>query len=391
MRISVFLGNLGTGGAERVAVWLANTLSDLGHDVSVVTLAPIGADAYPVSAKVKRVSLDSFGEHRGAVAKILATAKRILALRRYLRVSRSDAVVAFMTQESVMAILATRGMHSRCIVSERNAPWLRNPSGLWHWGRQSTYRLADAVVVQTEDVAVWVRRNTAALRTMIIPNAALGELAGNDAVLHPNSLIPPGRRVLLAVGSKPHQKGFDLLVAAFSQVAAQLPEWDLVLLGVDPVGAEQSPQISKLLSYIEECGLSRRVHLPGRVGNMVDWYDVARVFVLSSRFEGMPNALLEAMAVGTACVSFDCPTGPRALIRDGENGILVPPEDVDALSVALKRLARDEDLCKRLGVQALGVRETHDAERITYLWEQVIMGSTAPATTAMADSRKRTI
>ncbi len=391
MRIVIFVGSLGTGGAERVAVWLAGALQSHGHVVSVLTLAPTGQDAYPISDGVDRASIDSFGAHRGVLAKLWATLTRILRLRRYLRARKADAVVAFMTQESVMAILATRGTSVRCIVSERNAPWHRSAPTVWGWGRRLFYRRADAVVAQTEAVADWLIRMTGTKNTTIIPNAVISTTMGNDVVVSPDAAVLPSRKVLLAVGSKPHQKGFDILVDVFHELADELADWDLVILGLEAEGTRQTPQTRELVKDIEKRGLSRRVYLPGRVGNMQDWYARATMFVLSSRFEGMPNALIEAMAAGIAAIAFDCPTGPGELIADGENGILVPPADRDGLLAAVRNLACDHALRATIATRARDICITHEPTRIASLWEGAITGATKADAPEHPEDRRRTV
>lgn len=391
MRIVIFVGSLGTGGAERVAVWLAGALQAHGHVAYVLTLAPTGQDAYPIPDGVERASIDSFGAHFGVLAKLWATLTRILRLRRYLRARKANAVVAFMTQESVMAILATRGTSVRCIVSERNAPWHRSVPTVWGWGRRLVYRRADAVVAQTEAVADWLVRTTGTKNTTTIPNAVISTTMGNDVVVSPDAVVLPSRKVLLAVGSKPHQKGFDILVDVFHELAVELADWDLVILGLEAEASRQTPQTRELVKDIEKRGLSRRVHLPGRVGNMQDWYARATIFVLSSRFEGMPNALIEAMAAGRAAVAFDCPTGPGELITDGENGLLVPSTDRDGLLAAVRNLACDDARRATIAARARGICKTHEPARIAALWEGVITGVSNGAVPGQSEIRRRTV
>ena len=137
--------------------------------------------------------------------------------------------------------------------------------------------------------------------------------------MKPDSVCRPGRKVLLAVGRLEVEKGFDWLIDAFSALATKYPEWDLVILGEGSLRATLEKQV-------QTSGLARRVFLPGRVGNVGDWYERANLYVMSSRFEGFGNTLGEAMAYGLPAVSFDCETGPRNIIRHETDGLLVPLE-----------------------------------------------------------------
>jgi glycosyltransferase involved in cell wall biosynthesis len=151
--------------------------------------------------------------------------------------------------------------------------------------------------------------------------------------------------VLLAAGRLTHQKGFDRLLRAFVPVAAQHPEWTLRICG-------SGPKRRQLQRLVEELGIAGQVVLRGRVANMARERANASAFVLSSRFEGLPMVLLEAMAAGVPAVAFDCPTGPREVIRHGVNGLLVPDGDEDALAAALLTVIEDVPLRRALGAAA---------------------------------------
>ena len=160
------------------------------------------------------------------------------------------------------------------------------------------------------------------------------------------------------------QKSFDILIEAFSSLAPVHSEWDLWILGDGPLRPALEQQIHAL-------GLQNRVFMPGRSGNISEWYERADLYVLSSRFEGLPMTLIEAMAYGVAVVSFDCNTGPRDIIRHEVDGLLVPPEDSAGLSAALARLMGDETTRQRFAGRALEARERFSMARITGLWEQL--------------------
>ncbi len=166
------------------------------------------------------------------------------------------------------------------------------------------------------------------------------------------------------------QKGFDLLIEAFALLAADHPDWSLLILG-------EGPERVALQARIEHLGVAAAVQLPGHVGNLADWYRRADLFVLSSRYEGFPNVLAEAMAHGCAAVSFDCPTGPRDIVRDEVDGLLVTPSGgPPALAGALSRLMQDESLRRRMAVNAREVADRFASDRILGLWTQAL--STVP-------------
>jgi glycosyltransferase involved in cell wall biosynthesis len=180
----------------------------------------------------------------------------------------------------------------------------------------------------------------------------------------PDSVGSPFRKRLLAVGRLDYQKGFELLIEAFARLAADARDWELVIVG-------QGPLREALGERLEELGIGDAAYLAGEVGNLDDWYRDADLFALSSRFEGFPNALLEAMAHGLPAVSFDCDTGPRDIIRPGVDGLLVAPGDVGALEAALRRLMGDAALREQFGKRATDVRDRFAMERVAELWEDL--------------------
>jgi glycosyltransferase involved in cell wall biosynthesis len=224
----------------------------------------------------------------------------------------------------------------------------------------SRYPEADAVVTLTAtDQARFLQAlGDPAARVVTIPNATR-DLGGP-----PPALESP---VILAAGRLTNQKGFDLLLEAFAQVSAQHPDWQLRICGSGSDG-------ERLRAHAARLGLAARVSLPGRVGALGDEMAAASMFVLSSRFEGFPLVLLEAMQKGLPVVSFDCPTGPREVVEDGRNGILVPPEDIDALARGMRALVEDADLRRRYGREGARTAAGYRMEVIGPRWNRLIDG-----------------
>ncbi len=189
-----------------------------------------------------------------------------------------------------------------------------------------------------------------------------------EAAPHPRT--PRDRHTLVAMGRLVPQKGFDLLLRAFAQCAATYSDWTLRLLGE---GAEEK----NLRALASELGIGDQVEFAGLVRNAHVVLHRADLFVLSSRFEGMPNALLEAMACGLPVVSFDCPSGPRDVIRHGVDGLLVPPENVEDLATALDQLMSSESERKRLGSSARAVVERFSLERVLRMWDEALTAAIA--------------
>ncbi|WP_018140862.1 glycosyltransferase family 4 protein [Thioalkalivibrio sp. ALJ7] len=371
MKIFFYIQSLTGGGAERVTAALARHLVAQGHDVGVVTLASAEGDFYPLDDRVRRVSLDLVGVNRG-MGKLTANYRRWRALHRALKAEQPDVVVAMMTTSIVLAILAAVGLPVRVYGSERNYPGRKTTGRPWGVLRRLVYRLAAGHIAQTREAAVWLERHTGARNVHVIPNPVIWPIPSFSPEVATESVVSRERKVILAVGSKPEQKGFDLLVRAFSTLAKDWPEWDLVILGVDAGSSAACGGGAVVERLAEQSGIPERLHLPGRVGNVMEWYERADIFVLSSRYEGFPNVLLEAMAAGCPCIAFDCDTGPRDIIEDGANGLLVPAEDVEKLRDRMAGLMANVAMRTELGGQAVQVRKAFSEERIMALWQQVL-------------------
>lgn len=344
---------------------MANHWVASGNEVSIVTLAPKSEDFYPLASAVRRVPLDLASVPSSMLGALMINLRRLLGIRHAIRASEAEGVISFMDKTNLLTLTATMGLRVPVIVSERRDPSVDPLGRSLSLLRRLLYRRASAVIVQTERVTAWARGFLDPTAVRMIPNAI--EYAKPGPHL-PHSFKFRSPHNVVAVGRLYRQKGFDLLLEAFTRCAPAHPDWSLTIFGE---GLERT----HLESMVLDLGLEKRVELPGRFQSVTDLVARADLFVLPSRSEGFPNALLEAMAAGVAVVSFDCPSGPREIITDGKNGILVPPEDVDALVTAMDRLMSDDELRDRLGDRAREVSQRFSVERIMSLWDEALRGT----------------
>ena len=371
MKILMLVSSMHAGGAERVAATLVNAWAERGDEVTLLpTYSAKGSCFYPVSDAVELVWLADLAQVRSGGP--LAGVRRLRALRAYIKSSKPDVIVSFLTNVNVAAIVATRGLKIPLIVCERTNPVVGPSAGrVLSAARRLTYPLADLVTVQAQATVAPFRDMVPGLRGLaVIPNPLPPELA--DAPVAARTPSPDGHRRLMAMGRLVQPKQFDLLIDVFAKLAPSHPHWDLCIWG-------EGPDREALQARIDRLGLSKRVVLEGRTET--PWQALAEgdAFVLASAVEGFPNVLLEAMALGLPCAAFDCPSGPREMTREGQDGLLVPAGDRDALAQALDRLMSDDALRLTLGERgASAARERYALPAVLRQWDALFARVGAP-------------
>jgi GalNAc-alpha-(1->4)-GalNAc-alpha-(1->3)-diNAcBac-PP-undecaprenol alpha-1,4-N-acetyl-D-galactosaminyltransferase len=357
MRITLAISSMGSGGAERVMATLANRWAEQGHAVTLLTLSGAADDFYELNPAIARVGLSLMKPSRGPVQAFVANIRRIGAVGRAVKASAPDVVLSFMDTMNVLTVCATAGLDAPVLVSERIDPAASTPGRLWSVLRRVTYPRASVLVMQTASAARWVQEQGWTVRVEVIPNP-----------IDPEFLIPlddhARNKVVVGVGRLTPQKRFDRLIDAFDRVARKHGEWSLVIAGEGPLRGE-------LMDRISTCAARSRMRLCGRVGDVKSLLRGSRIFVLSSAFEGFPNALHEAMASGCAAIATDCPSGPADMVAHGATGLLVP-QTVAAISEALDELISNETRCQTLGSNAHRAARAYAVDAIGERWDALI-------------------
>ena len=358
MRICGVIASLGSGGAERVMTELCSGWHHRGHHVTLLTLSSGVDDFYAVPPDVKRVALGVASVSTNALDAIRANVVRLQRVRAALRNAQPDVVVSFTDQTNVLVVLAAQHLGIPVVVSERIDPRRHDPGSAWRALRHATYRHASAIVVQTERVRSWGERFVPTASVFVIPNPQRAA-----QVVTP----PAGDRAtrIMAMGRLVHQKGFDQLIRAFAMVAADFPDWHLDIYG-------EGPDRAMLEALVRTHGVSHRVSLPGRTTQGDAALAAASVFALTSRYEGFPNVLLEAMTHGCACVATDCDSGPAELLVGGRSGLLAPVDDTAAIAGALRQLMGDRELRTSLGTAAQEASARFSPECVLDHWDAAL-------------------
>lgn len=362
MNCLFFIHSLAAGGAERATVNLANYWASKGWKITIVTVVQI-PDFYALDPRITRVHINIPLEHPNKILAIFHHIRRVHHLRMLIKQIQPQVAIGVMTYSAILLSLANfTKSHTLFIGIEQIHPPKYPLSRPWEILRKYLYKRLHAVVVLTAETASWINAHTRARKVAVIPNPVVYPLETHTPFLPVEPYVAPHQKLLLAVGRLTDQKGFDLLIPVFAKLANSFPEWKLIILG-------EGELREVLENQIQQWQLTDKILLPGKAGNLPDWYSRADLFVMTSRFEGFPNALIEALAYGVPAVSFDCDTGPRDIIRHEVDGLLVPDQDSTALQKALQKLMLDDDLRARYAARAVEVRERFSIEKISSMWE----------------------
>lgn len=353
MQLTLVTWSLSVGGVQRVISRMTNHWAERGWRVTVLTFnnEPSFFNLHP-AVQHRPLGLTM------SRASVRGMATLLLILRRSIKESAPQALISFMDDINVMVLLATRGLRLPVIVSEHTSPAHRAIGRPWRVLRRLTYPWATHLVAQYPE----------ALEYFASPVRRKGRVIPNPASAPPATLAAPRDSfgsTVVAMGRLSAEKGFDVLLQAFSDVAPEEPEWSLVIWGDGHLRGE-------LERMRDELGLRGRAFLPGLTREPFEKMRQADLFVLSSRWDSFPAVLCEAMASGLPVVSTDCPGAPGRIVRAGVDGLLVPPGDPQALAAAIRRLMRDAPGRRRLASRAPEVVERFSLEKVMCAWNAVL-------------------
>ena len=335
------------GGAQRTIQYLSSNFAK-ENEVIIVSQADILFYQIHPSVVVKTLHVNPAPSN--VIARVINMVKCTLKTNYEIARLSPDIVFSMMAYDAKHILMLHKMMGFSLITSERNNPEMQKEKKAARI-KYKIFTQSDGIVFQTNRAKAFFPKHISE-KGIIIHNAVGNELA--------YSLTPPPKRdeVICAVGRLHKQKNYPLLLNAFSMFLEAFPSYKLKIFG-------QGPEESNLRELAEKLGIENSVVFEGQKKDALQDVSRSSCYVLSSDYEGMPNTLLEAMAVGVPCVSTDCPNGPAELIEDGKTGLLVPVGNVEALCSAIIRAVTDRELIELCEKNALVIRETHGVERIS--------------------------
>ncbi len=350
------------GGVERAVSTLMNALSHRGHDIEFLTWDSNSATSfYQLSDKIvwHRLNLGNLDKKPCLQLRL----QRLEKIRRIITGTKPDLVICFQNGPFMQIKSSTLGTGIPVLVAVRNAPtrFMHVKGSRSQTVVYNFFRLARSVIVQWES---YISLYPEYLKNKLV--AIANPVFEAPCSAQPEALGKDGKFYLLSVGRLGYQKNYAVLIEAFAQLATVFPNWNLLIVG-------EGEHREELTTAIKNHGLSKRILLPGHQKNIESYYQSAHCFVLTSRWEGFPNALAEAMAHGLPSVGFDDCAGVNQLIKSGCNGLLAEGNgDVESLVNALRRLMDNSGLRAELGARGKESIKKYAPDQIFDRWEMVL-------------------
>lgn len=363
--IAFVISTLQTGGAERVTSILANHWAQEEKlEVHIICLGNEEQVFYEIHPQVKLHFLEILRPSKNIIDGLINNLFRILKIRKTLKSLQLNTVISFMFATNISTIIASAFCSWNLIISERNDPRKYSEGrSIWNILRKIFYRFSDHLVVQNPPIKEYFEDY--GVHTEIIPNPVLKPIP-DKAKTHSGENV-----VIMAMGSLTEQKGFDTLLKAFAIANNKVPNIFLKIAGNGPL-----KESLERLAFNE--GIDSKVTFLGVIKSPANFFQDSDIFILSSRFEGSPNALIEAMSFGLPCISTNCPSGPADLIVNNKSGLLVEVDNIQEMADAICELSINPNKRELFSKHAIKINETYNIKKISSLWLNLLNIKASP-------------
>lgn len=344
--------SLSGGGSERVMTLLANQFSEMDYNVTMLLVRKTKRDTYSISNKISIIRFNYLLKN-----KIYKLIKRIFLIRKYIKYTQADCVISFMSDINLCTLIAGIGLKRHILVSERANPAKSGRSKFQVFLEKKLYPKAHKVILQTEDVKKQFIEEIQ-LKSVVIPNPVNANI--------PKQYLYEREKRIVAAGRLTEQKNFSMLINSFNKFYKKYPEYCLEIYGEGPLYNELKQQICDLK-------LEKKARLMGFSNDVNEKMKKAEMFISTSDYEGISNSMIEALAMGIPTICTDCPVGgAKMMIKNNENGILIPVGDEVALYNAMEEIVQDKEFSRKISSNAVKIREEYSIERIANKWEAIL-------------------
>ena len=347
-KISFFLGSMGRGGAERVISILSRNFAEKGW-ITQVGLLLFNKIDYKLDSSTQ--IFDFSGDVKSRIARIPYW---LIAIRSFVKREQPKIIVSFAARINILVLLATLGLHAKVIISERNDPIHDGRGFFTRCLVRLLYPFAYKIVFQTRRSFQYFPKRIQK-KGIVIPNPISVSCFA----------LSEKKKKIVSVGRLTKQKNHFLLIKAFAFVRKKFPRYELYIYGDGELHDE-------LVMLTQKLGIEKYVHFEGNISNIHEMVADAELFVLSSNYEGLSNALLEAMMMGIPCISTNV-AGSDEFIENGKNGILVPVGDLNAMCVAMETLIKDKSLQQTYSDLGRETLKGCNTKNVLYSWEKLVV------------------
>lgn len=360
--VCIVISDLCSGGAQKVASLIANKWIEKGIAVTVVTMKPPESDFFSLSQQVNRVVIGGIEQSSGLLSAISGNISRLKKIRQAIVEANHKHIISFVTSTNILTILATLRLDVKVIISERNHPAKQSHGRMWDYLRIKLYRYASVVTANSHQALEAMRAYVPESKLAYVPNPIEISTIQQNATRE---------KSVLHVGKLIAQKAHDVLLKAWAQVVKDYPDWRLDLVG-------DGPLLDEMKALSVELGIEESTRWHGWCNDVERFYQSSSIFVLPSRFEGTPNALMEAMNYKMPCIVSDQTGGGLDFVEQDVSGVIVPADQPKELADAIKRLIGDESLQQKLKTAARERMQQCELDEVLHQWEQVVGLSSSP-------------
>ncbi|MUU77188.1 glycosyltransferase family 4 protein [Winogradskyella endarachnes] len=354
MKIDFIISTLKGGGAERVLVLMVNSLAkNPNYKISVITLFE-GKDNYALDPSIKKVKLKQVKLPSHTLRSITN-----LSLHYKNKANRPEIIISFITLTNLISIIVAKLFSIKIIAQEHNSHlrYMKGRKRITNFTKKYIYKKADAVTVLTSfDIDFYKKYGVNAL---VLPNPCSFEPIKTNTHKREN--------IILAVGNlnRYHHKGFDNLLELIVPIFKKFPDWKLKIAGSGDLGMNHLKQLAVQYDILD------KIIFTGFINNVSEVMYKSSIFILPSRFEGLPMVLLEAMSQGMACIAYNCKTGPSDIINNNVNGFLIEDQNMSKMQDSLSQLISNKELRINLSNEGIKSLNRFKIETITSKYEKL--------------------